>query len=271
MESAPQVQDKTRKKIHFKVIKKDDVAILSGIVASEDTKNRLIDAYGKVFDSVNSDALHIEKNINEDGLIDFFTNFADNFSKFDAGYLAFANASVEVDGIAQDEIIEQTLQEQLSSLKNIKVDNRLFIKQKKEDVINNTNITKKIVSKKSPEDIQKKLNALLSKNRVQFLYARDILTSSSKQLVDEIGKLLKENKDIKIEISGHTDSDGTKKNNLRLSQRRAKSVKSYLIKQGISTTRIKAIGYGESRPLVANDSLKNKEINRRVEFKVIGE
>ena len=199
------------------------------------------------------------------------TNFADNFSKFDAGYLAFANGNLEIDGIAQDEIVKQTLQEQLNTLKNVKIDNRLFIKSKKEETIGNQNISKEAIHKKTAADIQETIEALLHKKRVQFLYARDILTSGSKMLVDKIATLLKENDTIKIEISGHTDSDGTKKNNLRLSKMRAERIKKYLVKQGIEKRRIKAVGYGESRPLVPNNSLKNKEINRRVEFKVIGE
>ncbi len=267
-----QIQSKPLKEIHFKVIKREDAVTLSGIVASEDDKNRLVDAYGKAFNTVAADTLIVDKNVKENALLDFFTNFADNFSNFDSGYLAYANGTIEVDGIAQDNIVDQTLNEQLKTLTNVKVDNKLIIntKVKQEDDITDENITKKI-SRKTAEDVQKALDTLLKNRRVQFLYARDVLTSGSKLLVDKISRLLKENDAIKVEISGYTDSDGTKKNNLRLSQRRAENIKKYLVKQGIEKRRLKAIGYGESRPLVINNSLKNKEINRRVEFKVIGE
>lgn len=66
-----QLQSKPLKEMHFKVIKKDDFVILSGIVSSEDDKNRIIDAYGKVFHMINTDALRVEENVKESDLLDF--------------------------------------------------------------------------------------------------------------------------------------------------------------------------------------------------------
>ncbi len=264
--------DKVKKEIYFKVIKEQNRAILSGIVSNEDAKNRLLDAYGKVFDMVDASALRIDKEVKEDGLVDFFANFADNFSHFEVGYLAFANGNLEVDGIAKNAITKQTLQEQLATLKNIKIDNRLFIKAAPKPLPQERNSTKRVTQpKKSAAEIQKELDDLLRTKRVQFLYARDILTSGSKLLIDKIATLLKANDTVKIEIAGHTDSDGSKERNLKLSKRRAESVKEYLITQGIAKERLKAVGYGESHPLLPNTTQENRALNRRVEFKVIGE
>ena len=69
-----------------------------------------------------------------------------------------------------------------------------------------------------------------------------------------------------IEISGHTDNEGEEKNNKILSENRAKSVANFLIKNKIEPSRIKAIGYGSAKPLVANDTPENKAKNRRIEF-----
>jgi outer membrane protein OmpA-like peptidoglycan-associated protein len=75
---------------------------------------------------------------------------------------------------------------------------------------------------------------------------------------------------VKVEISGHTDAYGKWDYNKQLSQRRAEAVKDYLTKKGIDARRIKAVGYGESKPLVSNDDEdEGREINRRVEFKVL--
>jgi outer membrane protein OmpA-like peptidoglycan-associated protein len=75
---------------------------------------------------------------------------------------------------------------------------------------------------------------------------------------------------VKVEISGHTDAYGKWDYNKQLSQRRAEAVKDYLTKKGIDPRRIKAVGYGESKPLVSNDDeQEGREINRRVEFKVL--
>ncbi len=268
---APHTPTPIEKKMHFKVIKEQNSAILSGIVANENEKDTLLDAYGKVFEVVDASALHIEDHVKTNGMLAFFANFADNFSKFDAGYLAFSNGNLEVDGIAQAEIIKQRLDEQLATLKDISIDNRLFINKEQKAPADNTHTTKNQIVPKTTEEIQKDIDALLHQKRVQFLYARDILTSGSKLLIDDIAKILQKNSNISIEIAGHTDSDGTKARNIKLSKKRAQSVKRYLISKGIEENRMQTVGYGESRPLVPNSSKKNREINRRVEFKVLGE
>lgn len=257
------------KKMHFKVLKDENSVTLSGIVASQEAKSRLIDAYGKVFYTIEHEDLHIDDAIKEDALLDFFTNFADNFSHFNSGYLAYNNGTIEIDGLAEHNIVKHTLEEQIASLNNVKVDNNLIIQPstiEKENITTTENI-----SIMSALDVQNALDVLLKDRRVQFLYARDILTSNSRTLVDKISTLLQKNRHIKIEIAGHTDSDGTKKNNLRLSKMRAESIKRYLITKEIEKKRLRAVGYGESKPLVSNKTLKDRQINRRVEFKVIGE
>jgi len=88
----------------------------------------------------------------------------------------------------------------------------------------------------------------------------------------ELNRLLRqlqEYPDIVIEISGHTDNTGGEESNLQLSENRAKSVVDYLIERGISGERLTYKGYGSSQPLNDNLTEAEKEINRRVEFKII--
>jgi outer membrane protein OmpA-like peptidoglycan-associated protein len=89
----------------------------------------------------------------------------------------------------------------------------------------------------------------------------------------ELNKLLtmmQQNSALSVEIGGHTDAYGTKEVNMRLSKRRAEAVKDYLVKKGIDARRITAVGYGKSRPLASNDDEEEgRELNRRVEFKVL--
>jgi outer membrane protein OmpA-like peptidoglycan-associated protein len=88
----------------------------------------------------------------------------------------------------------------------------------------------------------------------------------------ELNKLvafLNLNPDMKIELGGHTDSDGDKKHNQVLSQNRAKAVYDYLVKSGIDATRLTYKGYGDTKPLVPNDTPEHKKMNRRTEFKII--
>ncbi|MFC2124623.1 OmpA family protein [Bacteroidota bacterium] len=75
--------------------------------------------------------------------------------------------------------------------------------------------------------------------------------------------------DMKIEVSGHTDSVGDEGSNLRLSENRAKSVSKFLVENKIATSRIETIGYGESKPIADNSTEEGRRINRRVEFQIL--
>jgi OmpA-OmpF porin, OOP family len=80
---------------------------------------------------------------------------------------------------------------------------------------------------------------------------------------------LKRNPDRKILIEGHTDNSGSSEYNLQLSQLRAQSVESYLLSSGVSPDRIRAVGYGETRPEAPNDSATGRQQNRRVEIVIL--
>ena len=77
---------------------------------------------------------------------------------------------------------------------------------------------------------------------------------------------MQSNSTMRIKIVGHTDNSGSKLSLIKLSQQRADAVKEALLANGISKKRMKTKGYGGSRPIVKNDSEKNKKLNRRVEF-----
>jgi outer membrane protein OmpA-like peptidoglycan-associated protein len=73
-----------------------------------------------------------------------------------------------------------------------------------------------------------------------------------------------------INVEGHTDSRGSHANNQILSQNRAASVRAYLVSQGVPAAKLRAVGFGETRPLVPETTPENLATNRRVEFKVVG-
>jgi outer membrane protein OmpA-like peptidoglycan-associated protein len=106
-------------------------------------------------------------------------------------------------------------------------------------------------------------------NNIFFEFNKADLMSDSYNELDRLYNILEHNKDLKIEIGGHTDDKGSDDYNKSLSNSRAKSVLNYLVTKGIAANRLTAVGYGESNPLVANDNEDNMAINRRVEFKVL--
>jgi outer membrane protein OmpA-like peptidoglycan-associated protein len=88
--------------------------------------------------------------------------------------------------------------------------------------------------------------------------------------LDQNGKILKENPDIKVEIGGHTDAIGSEKPNLKLSEKRADSAKKYIIdKFNISDGRMIVKGYRDTRPITDNKTPEGRSKNRRVDFKLI--
>jgi OOP family OmpA-OmpF porin len=95
----------------------------------------------------------------------------------------------------------------------------------------------------------------------------DIKPESAKTL-DEVANLLKIDRSLKLEISGHTDSTGDKAHNMQLSEGRAKAVVDALVKQyGIDASRLAAKGYGDTKPVAGNDTEEGRAKNRRVELR----
>jgi OOP family OmpA-OmpF porin len=83
--------------------------------------------------------------------------------------------------------------------------------------------------------------------------------------LDEVAAYAEKYKDAQLESSGHTCSIGTEAYNQKLSERRAESVKAYLIKKGVAAQRIVTVGYGEAKPVADNKTREGRELNRRVE------
>lgn len=107
-------------------------------------------------------------------------------------------------------------------------------------------------------------------NEILFDTNKATIKSSSKTVLDDLGKALKENASVKISIVGHTDSDGNDSENLKLSEKRAQSVANYFVTNfGIEKSRMTTSGKGESEPISDNDSEERKKENRRVEFNSI--
>lgn len=112
---------------------------------------------------------------------------------------------------------------------------------------------------------------------INFEFNDSEMTADSKiKLESSLVKLLLENPDIIIEIGAHSDNKGSDEFNLKLSTQRAQGIVKFLNSKGIDKTRMKATGYGETKPIAPNenadgtDNPEGRAKNRRVEFKVIG-
>jgi outer membrane protein OmpA-like peptidoglycan-associated protein len=107
-------------------------------------------------------------------------------------------------------------------------------------------------------------------HNLYFDFNKATFQTESYTELNKLEAMLRQNANVKVEIGGHTDAVGSLAYNLFLSRKRAEAVKDYLVKKGIDARRIKAVGYGKSKPLVSNDDEEDgREINRRVEFKIL--
>lgn len=104
---------------------------------------------------------------------------------------------------------------------------------------------------------------------IYFDFNKATLKKESFVELEKVVAFLKENPTVEIEIQGHTDSVGPDDRNQTLSQNRSQSVVDYLVSKGIATERLKAQGFGESKPIDTNDTDSGRANNRRVEFTVL--
>lgn len=119
-------------------------------------------------------------------------------------------------------------------------------------------------------EVKKEELAILTKamTGVQFDPAKATLRKVSFPVLDNVANLLKKYPNYQLDIRGHTDSDGDDVKNLALSEARAKACLDYLANKGVARSRMRSEGFGESKPLVPNNSKANKAKNRRVEFEM---
>ena len=106
--------------------------------------------------------------------------------------------------------------------------------------------------------------------RVHFDTNSDSIQSRSHELLDQVAGVMGSAGHIRLmRVEGHTDDRGADDYNLDLSQRRATSVRDYLIGRGVESHRIEAVGIGESRPIADNGTVDGRAENRRVEFRIL--
>lgn len=119
------------------------------------------------------------------------------------------------------------------------------------------------------QEIIEKVN--YAARKILFKNAVADLQTQSLSVLDEVVKVLNENKHLSLTIEGHTNNDGNASANMKLSKARAERVKAYLISKGIEAKRLTAIGYGPTRPLTKGRTPEEKAQNRRVELKLSNE
>lgn len=118
------------------------------------------------------------------------------------------------------------------------------------------------------ERVGEGIKLTLGENAVRFNTDKSTLTPTAKANLDKLVPVFGQYPDTNIQIYGYTDSTGTVEHNLKLSDQRAASVKSYLTSKGISASRFNTTGMGIADPIATNDTAEGRTQNRRVEFAI---
>jgi outer membrane protein OmpA-like peptidoglycan-associated protein len=120
-----------------------------------------------------------------------------------------------------------------------------------------------------PPKVELKKDRIEIHEKIQFALDKSEILQVSFGLLDEVAKVIQENPHVqKVSIEGHASDEGDENYNLSLSKARAEAVRVYLVSKGVAAARLNSTGFGEAKPLVANDTPENREKNRRVEFNI---
>jgi outer membrane protein OmpA-like peptidoglycan-associated protein len=127
------------------------------------------------------------------------------------------------------------------------------------------------VVKEEPKnlDIQRNVIRLKPGTTILFDTNSDKLQDASFPILDEVASVMEQNGRLRVRVEGHTDNTGSADHNKDLSNRRAASVREYLVTKGIPADRLESTGCGQDVAIVANDTEDNRAMNRRVEFVIM--
>lgn len=106
------------------------------------------------------------------------------------------------------------------------------------------------------------------KDKILFDVGKADLKAESRASLDKIAGVLKKYEKTDLTVAGHTDSTGTASLNKDLSDRRAMSVRSYLVEKGVPSSRLETVGFGPDKPITSNDTAEGRAQNRRVEIHI---
>ncbi|CAA6813976.1 MAG: OmpA family protein [uncultured Sulfurovum sp.] len=190
------------------------------------------------------------------------------YNKYKNAHLSYKEGEIIIEGVTETQANKDTISTLLAN-STIPSKNNTLIVSLEPKVEKLTEL--KVIAEERIEKIERKIKKIIAFQDINFELNKATLTEQSINTISQIADILKENPNVHIEIGGHSDNSGNEMHNLKLSQARVDKVKEQLTNMMVPSNKIRAIGYGASKPLVSNDTEENRRINRRVEFKILGE
>jgi len=272
--------------IYLKIDKRENKLTIDGVFNSGDTADKIVNAMGK--EKFSQEIAINEELVSNPTTINFIEKLIHTLrADYLSGYIHFIDNKLSINGTVATQEAKANMEALLKNAgipykNNTKIviagpsKEELAAKKLAEEQATALIEAQKLAKKKETKlaeakKIEAEIKQVIDLENINFELNKARLTEKSIDTVSHIASILNQHKKIHVEIGGHTDDTGADEYNLKLSQRRVDSVKKRLIEMEIDSTRLKAVGYGELKPLVSNDTEENRRLNRRVEFKVIGE
>ncbi len=229
---------------------------------SSDAKKSNLNIFGPKISNI-----FVDNNLANSKCFETVLKLAPIFNKeFESGLIDCKDNKIKVEGTLKNQEARKEIEK---ILKDSKMEFYLNLTKTKDSAHRDFLKTLTPQQQKLVKEVENSINSILKMHKITFKTGSSKLTKEGKSVVKEVAKILKKYPNIYIEIAGHTDDIGDDRANLTLSQKRVQRVKDELVASGIDAERLNAVGYGESRPLVPNDSKEHRSQNRRVEFHII--
>ena len=175
-----------------------------------------------------------------------------NLKQVHKGQLQVSGTQIAIKGNVSNEALRQQVVSTIATSLNptYSIDNGLFV---------------------AGGEAQNVLDKTLSNRVVEFESGAATLTPTGRTILDEMGAAIKQIGTPKVQLIGHTDSQGNRQANVALSLARAGTVRNYLIEKGIPAESLSAAGSGPDQPVASNDTVEGRAKNRRIEFRLAGQ
>jgi OOP family OmpA-OmpF porin len=232
--------------------------VISGVVPSDEAKAAIIGEANALWGAENvTDQVEIDPGRTIGGWSD------DDFALFLAG-LRHSRRDLDIELSGGQAIVGGTV---LSTLAKVRVLGGAVALLPGFEIVDRLTVREPTTLR---ETLQAVLDEQLQGKTVEFEIDSANLTPNGRQVLDGVVKILRENPG-RVEISGHTDTQGPMDHNLELSRQRAEAVERYFIAKGFDADRFEVVGYGPSRPIASNATDDGQQMNRRTEFHALKE
>ncbi len=237
----------------------NDGITLTGTVSSKREADTIRSRLNSIFDTGISDQLTIDDSVAKSDWLNEALTITDNVRSINDFTVSINSGQLMLSGNVNDRLLGRTVANAAADItgKKLNVVNNFTVRDSQPLALSGEELL--------AQELQKELASLNTK-AIVFTSGQTTLTAEATQVLDQVARTINSYKGQVIEIAGHTDSTGDTLTNLELSKKRAIAVRDYLITKQVPSSRLRPIGYGETKPVADNETREGQTANRRIEF-----